>query len=311
MPAENHFPVGERGKHMSVTELLKRNFVLTMEVSPSKTDAGMEKLCGPGGLLDQLYTLKPDAVSCAGSNVGMNLEVLKKLARDGKTKGMTRLDYSGRRAEQTEKQLLLFLNNGIDHVILGQEQPGAVDMRAEDQEQRFVSGIRKVIGSGVTLAVEGFAEGHSSAAEDARRLKKLCDSGADHIVTRPCWDMERFYRWLDAVMAADIPLPIVAGVLPAVDLAATIRAALASNGGILPDALAQLVSRNWIYPNPFVRDPFDPQAEQKKAAFRTEGMAFTINQIRAYRACGIGGILLDTRNGFEDTAHIVRAAELR
>ena len=292
---------------MSVTELLKQHFLLTMEVSPSKTDAGMEKLCGPEGLLEQLYTLKPDAVFCAGSNVGKNLEVLKKLLRDGKTIGMTRLAC----AEQTEAQLRLLLENGIGHVILGQEPLSAAGMDTGVQMQKLVSRIRQTFASDVTLAVEGLAESHSSVKEDALRMKELQECGADHIVTRPCWDMERFYRWLDAVMAADVRLPVVAGILPAVDLADTIRAALASNGGVLPDALAQLVSRNWIYPNPFVRDPFDPEAEQKKAAFRAEGMEFTVSQIRAYRACGIGGIQMDTRNGFDDAARILRSAGLR
>ena len=154
---------------MSVTELLKQHFLLTMEVSPSKTDAGMEKLCGPEGLLEQLYTLKPDAVFCAGSNVGKNLEVLKKLLRDGKTIGMTRLAC----AEQTEAQLRLLLENGIDHVILGQEPLSAAGMDTGVQMQKLVSRIRQTFASDVTLAVEGLAESHSSVKEDALRLKEL------------------------------------------------------------------------------------------------------------------------------------------
>jgi len=299
---------------MTVTEILKQRFLLSMEVSPSKTDAGMELLCGRDGLLDQLYTLNPDAVSCTGSNVGKNLQVLKKLVRDGNTIGMTRLTGPGCSEAQLQEQLQLFLENGIDHITVPQNRPVTAGVRtggeAPDAVQ-LVDTIRKCFGSRVTIGVEGLAEGYCSIAEDVQNLQKLQDSGADHIVTRPCWEMERFYRWMDAVMAADIRLPIVAGIMPAVDQASTIRAALASNGGVLPDALARLVSQNWIYPNPFVRDPFDPQAEQKKAAFRAAGTEYTVSQIRAFRACGIGGIRLDVRNGFEAAACIVKAAGLR
>ena len=49
---------------MSVSDILETRNAFSFEVFPPKTDVGMEKLCGEGGVLDQLYTLNPDYISC-------------------------------------------------------------------------------------------------------------------------------------------------------------------------------------------------------------------------------------------------------
>ena len=73
---------------MNVAEIMEKRNAFSFEVFPPKTDVGMEKLCGEGGVLEQLYTLHPDYISCTygagGTNVGKNLEVLDKITKDGK-----------------------------------------------------------------------------------------------------------------------------------------------------------------------------------------------------------------------------------
>lgn len=303
---------------MSVTEILKQRFALSFEVSPTKTDAGMEKLCGPGGLLDQLYTLAPDGISCTyvpgGGSMGKNLTVLDKIVQDGKTLAMTRFSCAGNTEESARSQMQTYLDHGVRHVLL--QQGGNLSGRRESiGELREVAclteQLRRTFGSGITIGVEGLRDAPCALEQELAELKRAADHGADCIVTRLCWDMEKFYRWLDSVLAADIRMPIVAEVAPVVDQAAAIQSALVSNGGVMPEGLAQLVSRHWIYPNPFVKDPFDPEAERKKASFREAGRQYTAGQIRAYRACGIGGIHLRKTSGFDDLARILRDAQLR
>ena len=73
---------------MNVAEILKERMAFSFEVFPPKTDVGMQKLCGAGGVLDHLYEMNPDYISCTygagGTNVGKNLEVLDKIKQDGK-----------------------------------------------------------------------------------------------------------------------------------------------------------------------------------------------------------------------------------
>ena len=49
---------------MNVAEIMEQRNAFSFEVFPPKTDVGMEKLCGEGGVLEKLYTLNPDYISC-------------------------------------------------------------------------------------------------------------------------------------------------------------------------------------------------------------------------------------------------------
>ncbi len=48
---------------MNMAEIMETRSAFSFEVFPPKTDVGMEKLCGKGGVLEQLYTLNPDYIS--------------------------------------------------------------------------------------------------------------------------------------------------------------------------------------------------------------------------------------------------------
>lgn len=302
---------------MSRKEIQGNGLSCSFEVFPPKTDVGMEALCGAGGELEKLYSLNPSAVCCTydpgGANAGKNLMILDKIVRDERTTALTHFPCIGNTRDGILRQLQTYLDHGISHVLA---------FRGDlPQSRRAVTGeisdgaaltelIRREFGSRFTIAVAGAPEGRRSIGEEVESLRRKQDSGADYIITRLCWDTDRFCRWLEALHGADIRMPVVAGILPVLDQAETIQAALASNGGVMPPALAEMVSRNWIYPNPFVKDPFDGEAERKKAAFRAAGMAFTLGQIEGCRACGISGIHLHTRNRFEDAAQIAAAAGL-
>ncbi|MDR0935337.1 MAG: methylenetetrahydrofolate reductase, partial [Oscillospiraceae bacterium] len=77
----------------TVPEIMKERMAFSFEVFPPKTDKGMETLTAPGGVLDKLYTLNPDYISCTygagGGNVGKNLEVLKNIKASGKAVPIT------------------------------------------------------------------------------------------------------------------------------------------------------------------------------------------------------------------------------
>ena len=99
--------------------------------------------------------------------------------------------------------------------------------------------------------------------------------------------------------------------MPVVDQAETVGQVLSHSGGTIPRSLCGIISKNWILPSPFVKDPFDANAERKKADFRKAGLEYTVTQIQKYLDCGVDGIHLLTRNRFEDTALIVRESGIR
>ena len=115
---------------MSVAEIYEKRATFSFEVFPPKTDVGMEKLCGKDGVLEKLYTLNPDYISCTygagGTNVGKNLEVLDKIVKDGKTTPVTHFTCIGNTKEDIKEKLQTYL----DHGIYPNTGSAAVDLRA-------------------------------------------------------------------------------------------------------------------------------------------------------------------------------------
>ena len=106
---------------MSVADIYEKRATFSFEVFPPKTDVGMEKLCGKDGVLDKLYTLEPDYISCTygagGTNVGKNLEVLDKIQKDGKCTPVTHFTCIGNTKEDIREKLQTYLDHGINHML--------------------------------------------------------------------------------------------------------------------------------------------------------------------------------------------------
>ena len=304
---------------MSVMDALHRHNGLCFEVFPPRTDAGTEALCG--SVLRQLYALGPDAISCTysagGLDAGRNLAVLSRIAGDGACIPVTHFTCIGNTKESTRRQLQTYLRLGIRHILAlrGDPSTGRAETGCDfPSTSQLVAFIRQEFGDQFTIAVAGTPEDRSGCRcleAEMELLKQKQDSGADYIITRLCWDMDVFRCWLDAIRASGIRLPVEVSVMPVLDQAETIRAALSPGSSTVPASLCGLISKHWILPNPFVKDPFDIDAEQKKADFRKAGLEYTINQIHNYQASGADGIHLLTRNRYEDAALIIKASGIR
>ena len=305
---------------MSVADIYEKRATFSFEVFPPKTDVGMEKLCGKDGVLDKLYTLQPDYISCTygagGTNVGKNLEVLDKIQKDGKTIPVTHFTCIGNTKEDIKEKLQTYLDHGIDHMLAlrGDLPFGWTGTNGDlHYATELVKFVRKEFGDKFTIAVAGSPEGHiqcRSLEADIAFLKQKQDNGADYIISQLCWDMDAFRYWLEAIRNAGIWLPVDVGIMPILDQAATINMALSRNGCVMDRKLCEIISKNWIFPNPFDKEPFDADVAGKKESFRKAGIEYTINQIDEYRACGIDGIHLYALNKYEDVAYIAKEAGL-
>ncbi len=306
---------------MTVPEILEERAAFSFEVFPPKTDVGMEKLCSEGGVLDHLYELKPDYISCTygagGTNVGKNLEVLDKIRKDGKAIPVTHFTCIGNTKEGIKEQLENYLAHGIDHMLaLRGDLPYGWQGTGGDLHYatELVSFVRKEFGDKFSIAVAGSPEGHiacRSLDADVSFLKQKQDEGADFIMTQLCWDMDQFRRWMDKIRSAGIWLPVDVGIMPVLDAAATINMALSRNGCVIPRALAEIISKNWIFPNVFAPNESEESIAAKKASFKEAGMDYTIKLIDEYRTCGIDGIHLYALNKWEDVTRLVKESGIK
>ena len=302
---------------MKLSDAMREKMLLSFELFPPKTDKGMENL---PGTIEHLCKYKPEYISCTygagGTNVGKNMDVCK-MIKDAGTIPVTHFTCIGNTAEGIKEQLQNYLDNGVDHMLalrgdlpFGWTGTGGDFAYATD----LVAYVRKEFGDKIEIAVAGSPEGHISCRSleaDIAVLKQKQDNGADYIMTQLCWDMEQFKYWLDAIRCAGITMPVDVGIMPILDQAATINMALSRNACVMPRELCEIISRNWIFPNPFVKDPFDADVEGKKERFREAGIECTIRQIDEYRACGIEGIHLYALNKWKDVSEIIDRSGLR
>lgn len=296
---------------MKLTEIMKKRTVFSFEVFPPKTDDGMTKLAG---CLEHLYDLKPDYISCTygagGSNVGKNLEVCKMIKNaDNDTIPVTHFTCIGNTKEGVREQLQTYLDNGVDHMLAlrGDLPYGWTGTNGDfAYATDLVAFVRREFGDKFEIAVAGSPEGHIACGTleaDIAHLKQKQDEGADYIMTQLTYDMEQFKYWLDAIRKAGITMPVDVGVMPVLNKDSVINMCLSRNGCAIPRKLAEVISHHW-----FDKDPDGNDLPEVKAAFREEGIQYTVNQLHEYMALGVEGIHLYAMNTWKNSTEILNRA---
>lgn len=302
---------------MKLSEAMRERMLLSFELFPPKTEKGMDNL---PGTIDHLMKYKPAYISCTygagGGNVGANREVCQMIKKAGTTP-VTHFTVIKNTKEGIKEQLDQYLAEGVDHMLalrgdipLGETTTCGDFNYATD----LVKFVRDEFGDKFEIAVAGSPEGHiacRSLDADIAVLRQKQDNGADYIMTQLCWDMEQFARWQDKIRKAGVTMPIDVGIMPILDEAATINMALSRNGCVMDRELSRLISKYWIFPNPFDKAPFDDALEQKKEDFKKAGIEYTIKQIDKYRALGVEGIHLYALNKWKDVSEIIKESGMR
>ena len=302
---------------VKLSDMMKKRQLLSFELFPPKTDRGMANL---SETIQQLCRYKPEYISvtygAGGGNVGANRQVCR-MVRNAGTVPVTHFTVIRNTKQGIREQLETYLKEGVDHILAlrgdfprGETSTGGDFNYATD----LVKFIRDEFGEQFEIAVAGSPEGHISCRSpeaDIGVLKMKQDNGADYIMTQLCWDMEQFERWLDKIRRAGVTLPVDVGIMPILDQAATINMALSRNGCVMDRELSRLISKYWIFPNPFDKAPFDDSLEQKKADFKKAGIEYTIRQIDKYRSLDVEGIHLYAMNKWKDVSQIIERSGIR
>lgn len=306
---------------MTITDIMKQRTIFSFEVFPPKTEKGMTKLTSEGGVLDHLYDMSPDYISCTygagGRNATTNLAVLKSVKEKGDAIPVAHFTCIGNTKDEIRDQLQTYLDNGIDHLLClrGDLPYGWTGTNGDfHYATELVRYVRSEFGDKFTIAVAGSPEGHiacRSQQADIGFLKQKQDEGADYIMTQLCWDFDQFTRWYEQIRAAGITLPVDVGIMPVLSPTATINMALSHNGCVIPHDLACLISDHWIFPNPFAPDEADESVKQKLADFKKAGIEYTVNQIDRYRMFDIAGLHFYALNAYEDVTTLIKTAGIR
>ncbi len=92
-----------------------------------------------------------------------------------------------------------------------------------------------------SIGVAGYPEGHPEAESldrDVEYLKRKVDAGADFVITQLFFDNRRFFEYMDRLGRHGIDIPVIAGIMPIVNLS-QMRRFVDMCGVSVPDGLVK------------------------------------------------------------------------
>lgn len=285
---------------MKIVSVLKARMSFSFEVFPPKTDVGMANL---RQAIKHYYPFKPDFISCTygagGTNAGRNVEVCTGLKADGVAEVLTHFTCIGNTRHEIAAAIKEYESLNIKNILA---MRGDLPAGWEGTNGDFsnADGLIKYIKTEFPefcIAAACYPEKHFTApsfSADVAHLRSKQDNGAEFLMSQLCHDVETFKAFLHRIDQAGITIPVVIGIMPALDKDAIIRMTL-SNGCSIPGELATIIGRYGDKPDDF-----------KKA-----GIEYTVQQIYRFMEAGIGGLHIYTLNKWEDVETILNESGIR
>lgn len=220
---------------------------ISFEFFPPKT-AEMEQSLWQS--VERLAPLGPRFVSvtygAGGSTRERTHAIVAKLRRDTTLDPAAHLTCVGASRAEVDAVADDYWQAGVRHIVAlrGDAPEGLGKFLPHPQgyanSTELVSGLKKR--HDFEISVGCYPEGHpesSSHTQEIEHLKRKIDAGATRAITQFFFDVDDYWRFLDAVRKAGITVPIVPGILPVTNFKQLSRFA-ASCGARLPAWLAAL-----------------------------------------------------------------------
>ncbi|TYB35364.1 MAG: methylenetetrahydrofolate reductase [NAD(P)H] [Flexistipes sinusarabici] len=218
---------------MKISDILSgKKRVLSFEFFPPK------KVENEHILFESIERLKgwnPDFISvtygAGGSTRDKTLDWTKKIKDDYLLNVMMHLTCIASTEERVVSILKELKKNGIDNIFaLRGDIPEDLDNKEEAfKDFRYASDLVRLIrevDDSFSIGVAGYPEGHiecPNIGEDIENLKKKIDQGADFIITQLFFDNRYFYDYLDMLEKYRITLPVIAGIMPIINIKQVIK----------------------------------------------------------------------------------------
>jgi methylenetetrahydrofolate reductase (NADPH) len=200
---------------------------VSFEFFPPKTDAGFASLFQT---IDELKSIQPSYVSvtygAGGSTREKTVQLVERIQRELGIRSMAHLTCVGHTAAEIGSILDDLWKAGIRNVLALRGDPPAGQSQFVSTEGGFANadGLVKFVAERhpFSIGVAGYPEGHPQClnlTRDMEHLKRKVDNGGTFIVTQLFFDNADFYRFRDRAVAMGIKVPIVAGIMPILNVA--------------------------------------------------------------------------------------------
>jgi methylenetetrahydrofolate reductase (NADPH) len=270
---------------------------LSFEFFPPKNEAGWAQLYSAIG---ELHSLKPSYVSvtygAGGSTRSKTVELVARIQNELKIRSMAHLTCVGHTADEIGKILDDLWDAGINNVLALRGDPPAGQTNFVKTEGGFAYADQLVkftrARRDFCIGVAGYPEGHPQCLNrqrDLEHLKAKVDNGANFVVTQLFFDNADFYRFRDAARSAGIKAPIVAGIMPILNVN-QIKRFISMCGAKIPHPLLLELE----------------SLEQDPEAVAHAGTDYATKQCQDLLANGVEGIHFYTLNKSKATVQICK-----
>jgi methylenetetrahydrofolate reductase (NADPH) len=271
---------------------------ISFEFFPPKTEAGFAQLFQ---VIGDLHPLHPSYVSvtygAGGSTRQKTVALVERIQRELGIRSMAHLTCVGHTAAEMAAILDELWGSGIRNVLALRGDPPAGQGQFAPPEGGFAyaSDLAKFVRvrHDFAIGVAGYPEGHPQClnrTRDLEMLKLKVDNGGNFVITQLFFDNADFYRFRDQARAMGIGVPIIAGIMPILNVAQINRFVSLCGAKIPHPLLLKLES-------------LESDAEAVYAA----GVAHAVGQCRDLLAHGVEGLHFYTLNKSKATVQIVRA----
>ena len=209
-----------------ILEKLRQGPTLSYEFFPPKNPAGWGTLYGT---LAETTKLGPDFVSvtygAGGSTRSKTVDIVGRIQGELGIEAMAHLTCVGHSRDEIRGILESLWNHGIRHVLALRGDPPRGDTSFKPHPDGFAHAtelIRFVKENfNFTVGCAYYPEKHvesKTLEQDLGFLKMKQDCGADFAVSQLFFDNENFYRFREQAAALGVTIPLVAGIMPVLDL---------------------------------------------------------------------------------------------
>jgi methylenetetrahydrofolate reductase (NADPH) len=219
--------------------------VLSLEFFTPKNVAGKRSLFRA---IERLQAIRPGFISITCGAAGTTRERTADLAIEiQETFGiltMAHLVCTGTTKSELDETLAHMQSHGIHNVLALRGDPPRGDSHWKPVEGGFrhANELTAFVRAGYALGIGGacYPEKHHEAPsleQDIRNLKRKVEAGAEFLITQLFFDNDKYWRFVEAVRAEGIHVPIVPGIMPVLSLANLQRIASLSPGTMVPESL--------------------------------------------------------------------------
>jgi methylenetetrahydrofolate reductase (NADPH) len=291
-------------KSMRIDDLLGRGLpTISFEFFPPKTEAGFSALFNT---INDLQPLRPSYVSvtygAGGSTRQKTVELVERIQRESSILAMAHLTCVGHTAAEIGAILDDLWNAGVRNLLALRGDPPsgpAGQFVVTDGGFGYSSDLVKFVRQRhhFCIGVAGYPEGHPQClnrTRDLEMLKLKVDNGGNFVVTQLFFDNADFFRFRDQARAMGINVPIIAGIMPIVNVSQIKRFVSVIGAKIPHPLLTRLES-----------------VEHDAEAVYATGISHSVDQCRQLLSQGVDGLHFYTLNKSRATVDIVRALDAK